>query len=195
MEQPNKMSLVEITSSSHEVTIDLRYATKNNFTNKKVYTDKRCYLDKKAEINLSKAIKFASQVGFKIKILDAYRPPEAQWILWEHTPDPTFLSDPKIGSPHSKGIAVDITLLNKSGEEIDMGTDFDSFTEKSYHGNTQISKNAMKNRLILLGIMTTAGWDFYRNEWWHYQLFNSKSYPLIQHTNLTENTTKQHKLR
>ena len=60
-----------------------------------------------------------------------------------------------------------------------MGTNFDYLYKESFHGNTEISINAQKNRLILLGIMTTAGWDFYKNEWWHYQLYNSKEWPLI----------------
>ena len=60
-----------------------------------------------------------------------------------------------------------------------MGTGFDNFTKKSFHNNKNISKNAQKNRLILLEIMLAAGWDFYKKEWWHYQLFNSKKYKLI----------------
>ena len=60
-----------------------------------------------------------------------------------------------------------------------MGTKFDNFSTKSYHGNNLISKDAQKNRYILLGIMMSAGWDFFKNEWWHYQLHNSKIYPLI----------------
>ena len=61
-----------------------------------------------------------------------------------------------------------------------MGTGFDEFTRLSYHGNLEISDEAYKNRLLLLGIMTDSGWDFYRNEWWHYQLFNSKNYDVIE---------------
>ena len=60
-----------------------------------------------------------------------------------------------------------------------MGTEFDEFSKLSYHGNLDISKAAYRNRLILLGIMTDSGWDFYRNEWWHYQLFNSKNFQIV----------------
>ena len=62
---------------------------------------------------------------------------------------------------------------------LDMGTPFDAFTPLSHHGNTEVSVTAQKNRHLLMGLMTTAGWDFYRNEWWHYQLFNSRTYPLL----------------
>ena len=60
-----------------------------------------------------------------------------------------------------------------------MGTPFDSFSEKSFHGNNNIGAQAKKNRMILLAIMTLAGWDYYKNEWWHYQLFNSKNWPIL----------------
>ena len=60
-----------------------------------------------------------------------------------------------------------------------MGTDFDEFSKLSYHGSKEISELAYRNRLILLGIMMSAGWDFFRNEWWHFQLFNSKNYPIL----------------
>ena len=123
-------------------------------------------------------------MGYKLRIFDAFRPSEAQWILWNHTPDPDFLADPRRGSPHSRGVAVDLTLLGADGAPIDMGTDFDAFTPLSHHGNTGVPKEAQRNRLLLLGLMTQAGWNFYRNEWWHYQLFNSRDYPLISDAEL-----------
>jgi D-alanyl-D-alanine dipeptidase len=73
------------------------------------------------------------------------------------------------------GVAVDLTLLDSSGAELDMGTPFDAFTPRSHHGDRQISIAAQRNRLLLLGLMTAAGWDFFKNEWWHYQLFNARA--------------------
>ncbi len=172
------MSLVEITEEKHNVSLEILYATDCNFIEKPVYSRAGCYLHKEAEECLISAIKYAKELGFSIKIFDAYRPTEAQWKLWEHTPDPDFLAHPERGSPHSRGVAVDLTLVDKQGNELDMGTGFDDFTPKSYHGADAVSDKAKLNRLILLGIMTSAGWDFYRNEWWHYQLFNSREYRL-----------------
>ena len=74
---------------------------------------------------------------------------------------------------------MDLTLTDSQEKELDMGTEFDEFSRLSYHGCMDISMQSYQNRLMLLGIMTDAGWDFYRNEWWHYQLFNSKKFPLI----------------
>lgn len=175
------MKLVEITPEAYDVRIDLKYATDDNFTGKPVYKPgARCYLNEHAAKLLKKAVKLAAAQGYHFLIFDAYRPTEAQWALWNHTPDPDFLADPAKGSPHSRGAAIDLTLCRADGTPLDMGTDFDAFTPLSHHGNQEIHAEAQRNRLLLMGIMTTAGWDFYRNEWWHYQLFNARAtYPLF----------------
>lgn len=175
------MSLVEITPESHDVHIDLKYASADNFTGKPVYrANAKCYLQTDAAATLARAVGLAKTQGYRFTIFDAYRPPEAQWKLWEHTPDPHFLADPRKGSPHSRGVAIDLTLCRWDFTPLDMGTAFDEFHPRSHHGNLDVNAQAQRNRLILMGIMTSAGWDFYRNEWWHYQLFNARAtYPLI----------------
>lgn len=172
--------LEEITESGDGVRIELLYATPGNFTGEPVYSaDARCFLHLEAACCLRHAVKLARLQGLTVKIFDAYRPSEVQWALWNHSPDPDFLADPRRGSPHSRGVAIDLTLCDADGNELDMGTPFDAFTPLSHHGNTGVSAEAQRNRFLLMGIMTTAGWDFYRNEWWHYQLFNSREYPLL----------------
>lgn len=171
--------LKKITKDNYDVEISLLYATADNFTGQPVYrADAECYLHEKAAEYLQKAIEIARPLGLRFKLFDAYRPTEAQWKLWNHTPDPDFLANPERGSPHSRGVAIDLNLINSLGEELDMGTPFDAFTPLSHHGRADIPVDSQRNRLLLMGIMTTAGWDFYRNEWWHYQLFNSREYPL-----------------
>jgi D-alanyl-D-alanine dipeptidase len=101
-------------------------------------------------------------------------------------PDPTFLADPRPGSPHSRGVAVDVGLLDHAGRPLDMGTGFDAFTPLSHHGAAGVAPAAQRNRHLLLGLMTTAGWDFYRNEWWHYQLFQPRRFPLLSDSVLRE---------
>lgn len=169
--------LVRITAASHDVDIDLTYATPENFTGQPVYAKEAgCFLNAEADRLLTRAVELARPLGLRLKIFDAFRPAEAQWILWNHTPDPGFLADPRRGSPHSMGAAVDLTLIEAaSGIELDMGTAFDEFTPRSHHGNQEIDALAQRHRHLLMGIMTTAGWDFYRNEWWHYQLFNARA--------------------
>lgn len=168
------MSLVEIAPPAFDVDISIEYATSRNFTGKPVYARPGCYLHADAAACLGKAIVLAQQIGLRFKVFDAFRPAEAQWVLWNHTPDPDFLADPRRGSPHSMGVAVDLTLIDGTGAELDMGTAFDAFTPRSHHGALDIPAEAQRNRALLLGIMTSAGWDFYRNEWWHYQLFSPR---------------------
>ncbi len=173
------MSLVEITPGQYGIELDLAYGTEKNFTGRAVYGRAACYLHGEAEKNLSRAIELARALGLRFRIFDAFRPAEAQRILWDHTPDPDFLADPRRGSPHSRGVAVDLTLVDEAGRALEMGTDFDAFTPLSHHGRTDISPTAQRNRALLLGLMTAAGWDFYAMEWWHYQLFKSREYPLL----------------
>lgn len=173
------MDLVEIGPPAFDVDIRLAYATPDNFTGRPVYARAECWLHRTAAEALARACETAAVLGYRIRIFDALRPTEAQWVLWNHSPDPEFLADPRRGSPHSRGVAVDLTLLDADGQEIEMGTPFDAFTPLSHHGNRDVPADAQRNRLLLMGLMTDAGWDFFRNEWWHYQLFESRNYPLV----------------
>ncbi len=173
------MTLLEIRPESHGVVLDIAYATPRNFTGKPVYARPGCYLHADAAAKLSAAADLARALDLRPKIFDAFRPSEAQWVLWNFRPDPEFLADPRKGSPHSRGVAVDLTLVDGDGKELDMGTAFDAFTPLSHHANTAIPPAAQHNRFLLLGLMSAAGWDFYGNEWWHYQLFEAKKYPVL----------------
>ncbi|MGB0630353.1 MAG: D-alanyl-D-alanine dipeptidase [Alphaproteobacteria bacterium] len=173
------MTLVEISRPGFDIDFHIAYATADNFTGKAVYARPGCYLHPDAAECLQAAIGLAAVHGLRFRIFDAFRPSEAQWALWNHTPDPEFLADPRRGSPHSRGVAVDLTLIDEEGDALEMGTGFDAFTPLSHHGNMDISAEAQRNRHLLMGIMTTAGWDFYRNEWWHYQLFDSRRYDVL----------------
>lgn len=174
------MPLTEITTTDFDVELEILYATPNNVTGAPLYKRPACFLHKEAAQHLTNAIRLAAPLGYRIKIFDAFRPIEAQQMLWDHTPDPEFVSPPDTGvTPHCRGVAVDMTLIDRTGKELDMGTAFDAFTPLSHHGNLDISTEAQKNRHLLMGIMTYAGWSFNPNEWWHYQLPNAKSFPKL----------------
>ncbi len=172
-------SLVDLALADFPLLIDIKYATADNFTGRAVYRRAGCYLHPDAAAALQRAVVLAAALGLRLRIYDAFRPSEAQMQLWEHTPDPNFLADPAKGSPHSRGVAVDLTLCDAAGCPLDMGTSFDAFTPLSHHACLELPSACVQNRLLLMGIMTTAGWDFYRNEWWHYQLFDARKYPLL----------------
>jgi len=180
------MSLVEIAPERHGVALDIAYATPRNFTGRPVYARAGCYLRPEAAARLEQAVALARPLGLRLKIFDAFRPSEAQWKLWEFRPDPEFLADPRRGSPHSRGVAVDLTLIDAAGAELDMGTPFDAFTPLSHHGSLAVSAEAQRNRMLLLGLMSAAGWDFYGKEWWHYQLFDARLYPLLSDHDLAK---------
>ncbi len=173
------MLLVPIAPPEFDVDLHIAYATADNFTGATIYTRAACYLHPEAAECLEHAIAIAFGLGLRLRLFDGYRPSEAQWALWRHTPNPDFLADPRRGSPHSRGAAIDLTLIDQTGSALDMGTPFDTFSPLSHHGSRGVSSEVRRNRLLLLGLMTDAGWDFYRNEWWHYQLFNARRLPLL----------------
>jgi len=179
-------ALVEITPENRPILLDLAYATARNITGRPVYRRALCYLHADAAARLDQVVDLARALDLRLKIFDAFRPSEAQWVLWNARPDPDFLADPRRGSPHSRGAAIDVTLVDSAGAELDMGTGFDAFTPLSHHASTAVSAAAQRNRFLLLGLMTAAGWDFYRNEWWHYQLFDARRYPLLSDADLPQ---------
>jgi D-alanyl-D-alanine dipeptidase len=179
------MSLVDISPPAFDVVVSLAYATADNLTGRPFYRrDAKPYLHPKAADCLENAIALARPLGYRLKIFDAYRPVEGQWALWNASPNPEFVADPTQGGPHNRGVALDLTLIDAAGRELDMGTGFDAITPLSHHGRTDVSPDAQRNRFILLGLMTAAGFDFYINEWWHYQLFDARSYPVVDQSEL-----------
>lgn len=171
------MPLREI--SHPAIDIDLRYATPDNFTGKTIYDHAVAYLHQDALVALLRVAELAAAQGLRLRVLDAYRPSAAQWRLWAVVPDPRFVADPRIGSMHTRGVAVDLTLVDAFGQVLDMGTDFDEMTEQSFHGATDITPTAQQHRRLLLGLMTLAGWTHHPGEWWHYNLPDATRYPLL----------------
>jgi D-alanyl-D-alanine dipeptidase len=180
------MDIVEIAPPEFDVDVALAYATAANITRRPIYRNPRCWLRRTAAQHLRRAVDLARPLGLRLLIFDALRPTEAQWALWTADPNPEFLADPRRGSPHSRGVAVDLTLVDHAGRALDMGTPFDAFTPLAHHANAEVSIEAQRNRFVLLGLMTAAGWDFYGNEWWHYQLFESRRFPLVADADLPQ---------
>src|ERR1700744_5794500 len=105
------MPLVEIAPPAYDIETYIAYATSDNFTGTPVYARPGCYLHPDAAEHFARAIALAKPLGYRFKVFDAFRPSEAQWVLWNHTPDPNFLADPRRGSPHSRGAAIDLNLI------------------------------------------------------------------------------------
>ena len=115
--------------------------------------------------------------GLGLKMFDCYRPRPIQWKLWKKVPDPRYVADPRKGSMHNRGAAIDLTIVDSNGEELDMGTDFDFFGQEAYHTYTKHPQKIMGNRNKLKSIMEANGFRSIRTEWWHYS-YKLKSYAI-----------------
>jgi D-alanyl-D-alanine dipeptidase len=171
--------LTEIAPPRFDVDLDLRYATANNLTGKTIYRQALCLLHADAAARLDHAVSLARGIGCRLRLFDGFRPVEAQWRLWQALPDPRFVADPRVGSNHSRGVAIDLSLSNHHGQPLNLGTDFDDMSERSHHGRSDLPTVVQRNRALLLGIMVGSGWQPYPYEWWHYQLPEASQYPLL----------------
>ena len=153
--------MLEPITEADGVVLDLRYATDANLLGRPVYSRAVALLRPEARRALIAAGARARALGLRLKVFDAFRPLEAQWLFWEAAEDKTFVADPRLGGTHPRGIAVDLTLTDAaSGIEMAMGTGFDDFTARSAHAALDdLAPEAVRNRALLLGIMTATGWD------------------------------------
>jgi D-alanyl-D-alanine dipeptidase len=171
--------LVQIREATHDVVIDMMYARPDNFTGQVIYGHSFCFLHPEAEACLRRAVAGARGFGYKLKIFDAFRPHEAQEALWAVLPVPGYVADPAKGSNHTRGVAVDLTLLDADGQELDMGTPVDTMTPASHHFYAGLPAAVQLNRMKLLTIMLEAGFVHHAMEWWHYQLPEAKEFELV----------------
>ena len=163
-------TFVRLRDFSLDFAYDLRYATTNNFLKAKVYNCAECYTRVKTAKALIAANKEFLAKGYRIKFFDCYRPNSVQYKMWELVPNPQYVANPVKGSIHNKGGAVDITLEDSNGEELDMGTDFDFFGKRAYHDNLDLPEEVLANRKLLKNTMEKHGFWSIRTEWWHYNL-------------------------
>jgi zinc D-Ala-D-Ala dipeptidase len=163
------------------IAIDLRYGTADNFVGRDIYSPLDCaWLHADAANKLSTAVVWLAThaPGMRILVLDALRPHRVQEMLWESlkgTPLRIYLADPAIGSLHSYGMAIDVTIINSLGHELDMGTGFDNMTplahpeyEAQHRFEGKLSAVQIANRTLLRDAMTHAGWHAISTEWWHF---------------------------
>ena len=169
-------SFIRLKDYSDDFDYDLRYATENNFLNKKVYECAECYMRAETAKKIIKANKYFLKQGVKISFFDCYRPNSVQYKMWEIMPNPQYVANPKKGSVHNRGGAVDITLVTLNGESLDMGTDFDFFGWKGYHDNFNFDDKILKNRKLLKETMEEFGFKSVRSEWWHYNMIGAYKY-------------------
>ena len=189
--------LVDIHKLDSTIRIDLKYSTTDNFLHTDVYGElTNCYLRKAAAEKLVKAQKILrrKKPGYSLIVFDGARPRRVQYIMWEILDIPNkidYLADPSKGSVHNYGMAVDLSIVDEKGKELDMGTPFDFFgilarpdSEDSLVALKQLTSKHIQNRWLLRSSMTEAGFQPIKTEWWHFTAIPStevgKYYRMIE---------------
>ena len=151
--------------------IDLKYATSDNFTKTQVYDCARCFLRPEVAARIRRINFHLKRThGWRLKLFDCYRPRPYQQRLWDIVPDPIYVSDPKKGSMHNRGAAVDLTIVDTHGKPLDMGTEFDYFGRKAHSDFQGLPDTVLANRQFLEDIMVANGFKGIQSEWWHYSI-------------------------
>ncbi len=162
------------------ITIDIRYATDDNITGEILYPSARAFLRYPAAEALKRVQAELGKRGLGLKIWDAYRPYSVTEALWEHVRDPQYAADPRTGSRHNRGCAVDVTLVSLStGEELRMPTAYDDFSERAHAEHYISDEEVRRNREILREIMERNGFTVLTSEWWHFDFSGWEEFELL----------------
>jgi zinc D-Ala-D-Ala dipeptidase len=166
---PSK-KMVELKSLVPNIVYDLRYATVNNFMNQKLYKQGEVtFLRSPVADALLQVQHELNEKGLGLKIWDAYRPYSITVKMWEPIKDERYVADPKKGSGHNRGGAVDLTIIKlKDGIELNMGTGFDNFSDTAHPTFTNLPEEILQNRLLLKTTMEKYGFIGLQTEWWHF---------------------------
>ncbi len=175
--------LVELVTIDPAIRLDMRYATANNFTGKILYKQPRAFMTRIAAAALLEAHRMVQPQGFGFLIYDAYRPWRVTRALWNATPPgpkKNYVANPKRGSRHNRGCAVDMTLYDvTTGQEVEMPSAFDDFSARAHRDYSDDTPSARKHALILEQAMQTAGFRGMSNEWWHFDFTGWEAYPVL----------------
>lgn len=174
-----KPVLTDVHKAVPGVLLDIKYATADNFTKEVVYPAARCLLRPEAAAALARVQSDLAEKGLSLKIWDCYRPLSVQKRFWKLVPDPRYVADPKKGSRHNRGAAVDLTLVDSSGRELEMPTGYDDFTEAAHRSSMAGTPASRANARILEDAMTARGFKGLATEWWHFDFSGWEAFPLL----------------
>lgn len=175
--EPEDDALVRVKDYLPDVQQELMYATRENFTGEQIYSFYEAYLRYGTIKKLQAVSQELSQMGLNLKIWDGFRPVSAQFRLWEICPDPTYVANPETGfSSHSRGNTVDLTLVDETGQELEMPTGFDDFSALADRDYSDCPTVARENAQLLQDVMERGGFTGYFGEWWHFS--DTQDYPV-----------------
>lgn len=175
----DKNEMVRLDSIARDIVIGLKYATTDNITGKPIYDSDIAWLRRGTALKLKKANEALMEQGYRIKVWDAYRSEKNHRLLHETAKNSYYFIDPRIGSNHTRGAAVDVTLVDAEGNEVDMPSSFDEMSQKAHRDYKLASAEQKKNALILEEAMKAAGFIPLENEWWHFDDSEYKSYEFL----------------
>jgi D-alanyl-D-alanine dipeptidase len=174
------------TTERDGIALDIRYASANNFTGRDIYgAFDRLWLHAIAAAKLAGACAALRQTrpDLRLLVFDGLRPNRVQRVFWEMvkgTEQQRFVGDPAVGSVHGFGLAVDLSLCDRDGVELDMGTPFDDFSplaeprlEQTHLAAGMLTPQQLENRLLLRRTMRNAGFIPLPIEWWHFDALPS----------------------
>ncbi|HQS06953.1 MAG: D-alanyl-D-alanine dipeptidase [Sphingobacteriales bacterium 17-39-43] len=180
VEEDKNKQLIEIKKSIPDIKLEIRYAGKNNFAKQAVYKQARAF----ARLPVVEALKNVQnelkKSGFGLKIFDGYRPYSVTVKFFAIASDKSFVANPKDGSRHNRGCAIDLTLIDlKTGKELEMPTPYDSFAAEAASDFMNLPANVIQNRELLRNTMEKHGFRVLNNEWWHFDFIGWKNYELM----------------
>lgn len=169
---------VRIIDIDSTIVEDMRYATADNFVKEIMYDCGACYLRPEVAVAVGQAHQMLKEQGYGgLKMFDCYRPRPIQQKLWDKVPDARYVTPPWKGSMHNRGLAVDLTIIDSLGHQLDMGTRFDYFGVEGYHTYLGHSDEIQANRTLLKETLSKVGFRHIRTEWWHYS-YRKVTYPI-----------------
>ncbi|MEE9430412.1 MAG: M15 family metallopeptidase [Melioribacteraceae bacterium] len=176
----NDTSLVLLKNIDSTIVTDVRYATTNNFMGKVLYTSDKVMIRKIVADSLANANNyFKKNFNLRIKIFDGYRPLSVQKLMWEVMPDDRYVANPVKGSRHNRGAAIDITLVDSLGNQLEMGTEYDNFTKKAHPNYKFLPKKVRANRKLLSNVIKKFGFHPITSEWWHFDFQGWRRFSIL----------------
>ena len=172
--------LADLAAAAPDVRVDLRYATNDNFFRQRFYREKRALLRPPTAAKLAAAQREFTERGLHLKVWDAWRPRRVQREMWKVLPNPDYVADPAKGSRHNRGAAVDVTLTDKDGRDLEMPTAFDDFSPRAHSDAPDVSDAAKQNRALLREVMERHGFRVLRTEWWHFDDTDWEQFEILE---------------
>lgn len=175
-------TLIELVALDSTIRLDIRYATGNNFMGRPMYAQARAFLQRPAAEALVRVHRALGERGLGVIVFDGYRPWAVTKKFWDETPpvQRKFVADPRKGSKHNRGCAVDLTLFDRgTGREVTMPSGYDDFSDRASSSYTGGTPEQRRMRRVLRAAMEKEGFRVEPGEWWHFDYKDWRNYPIL----------------